>query len=273
MSPGRETPTKPFLLLIALFAGAVMISSCGPRHTPTLSAVPTPRRVNVTCNELSFYLDPTLGSVYECDTVPESSSSDIPMDVFIYPAHTELTIQNYPLTRTQFPPRVQIYPLNRFVELLPDVLPRRVSDLESFISGGTWSSRELPFLPPLPMAQTFFSHEAVQSFNGGQGVRFITDYNESMHPISNRTLFYTFQGLTDDGLYWVAVTLPINSPILPADVDFPPPPEGHADESWFQDYSPYVNDVKHALEAQTPDLFSPTISSLDNLVASITVGQ
>jgi hypothetical protein len=105
--------------------------------------------------------------------------------------------------------------------LLPDVLPRRVSDLESFISSGTWSSRELPFLPPLPMAQTFFSHETVISFNGGQGVRFITDYNESMHPISNRTIFYTFQGLTDDGMYWVAVTLPINSPILPTDVDFP----------------------------------------------------
>ena len=272
-SNGKETPTRAFLLLITLFAGAVMISSCSPRHTPTQPAVPTRPRANVTCEELSFYLDPALGSAYECDTVPESSSSDIPMDVFIYPAHTELTIQNYALTRTQFPPQVMIYPVDRFCELLPDVLPRRVSDLESFISSGTWSSRELPFLPPLPMAQTFFSHETVISFNGGQGVRFITDYNESMHPISNRTIFYTFQGLTDDGMYWVAVTLPINSPILPADVDFPPPPEGYTDESWFQNYDSYVNDVKDALEAQAPGSFSPTISILDSLVASITVGQ
>lgn len=272
-SKGKEKPTNVFLLLLALFTGTVMISRCSPRHTPTQSAVPTQPRANATCRELSFYLDPALGRTYECDTLPESSSSDIPMDVFIYPAYTELTIHDYALTRTQFPPQVKIYPVNRFCELLPDVLPRRVSDLESFISSGTWSSRELPFLPPLPMAQTFFSHEAVISFNGGQGVRFITDYNESMHPISNTTIFYTFQGLTNDGMYWVAVTLPINSPILPADGDFPPPPEGYTDESWFQSYSSYVSDVKDALEAQAPDSFYPTISSLDNLVSSINVGR
>jgi hypothetical protein len=195
------------------------------------------------------------------------------MDVFIYPAHTELTIENYPLTRTQFPPQVIIYPVNRFSELLPDVLPRRVSDLERLISSGTWSSGELPFLPPLPMMQSFFSHEAVISFNGGQGVRFITDYNESSHPLSNRTIFYTFQGLTDDGMYWVAVTLPISSPILPADADFRTLPEGYSFETWFQTYGAYVSDVKDVLEAQAPDSFFPTVSILDSLVESITVGQ
>ena len=262
---------RTFPLLIALFAATVMMSSCSPPDTPTQPAVATLPLANITCNELSFYLDPVLGSGYECDTVPESSSSDIPMDVFIYPAHTELSIQNYPLIRTQFPSQVRIYPVHRFLELLPDVLPHRVSDLERIISSGTWSSRELPFLPPLPMMQTFFSHEAVISFNGGQGVRFITDYNESSHPISNRTIFYTFQGLTDDGMYWVAVTLPISSRILPEDVDFPPPPEGYTVESWFQNYSSYASEVKDALDAQAPGSFSPTINILDSLVNSITI--
>jgi hypothetical protein len=264
---------RTIFLLIAIFATAVIISSCSPPDTPNQSAITTLTVANVTCNEVSFYLDPALGSGYECETVPESSSSDIPMDVFIFPAHTELTIQNYPLTHTQFPPQVLIYPVNRFSELLPDALPRRISDLEMLISSGTWSSRELPFLPPLPMQQTFFSHETVISFNGGQGVRFITDYNESSHPISNRTIFYTFQGLTDDGVYWVAVTLPISSPILAEDVDFPPSPEGYTDESWFQNYSSYVSDVKDALEPQASGSFSPTIGILDSLVESITVRQ
>jgi hypothetical protein len=191
---------RTFLLVIALFVEVVIMSGCNLPDTPTQLTVPNLLLANITCNELSFYLDPALGSGYECETVPESSSSDIPMDIFIYPAHTELTIQNYPLTHTQFPPMIYIYPVNRFSELLPDVLPRRVSDLESYISSGTWSSRELPFLPPLPIKQTFFSHETVISFNGGQGVRFITDYNEINHPISNRTIFYTFQGFTDDGM-------------------------------------------------------------------------
>lgn len=266
---------KKFLPLVFLFAAFVVLSGCSPPDTPTPTpnqpTVPPLQLANVTCNELSFYLDPALGSGSECVTVPESSSSDIPMNVFIYPAYTELTIQDFPLTQTQFPPQVRIYPVKRFGELLPDVIARRVSDLEMFISSSTWSSGELPFLPPLPMLQTFFSHETVLSFNGGKGVRFIADYNESSHPISNRTLFYTFQGLTDGGMYWVAVTLPISSPTLPADADFRTLPEGYTNENWFQNYSSYVSDVKDALDAQAPGSFSPTIDSLDSLVRSITV--
>src|SRR5512137_2754507 len=98
-----------FLPLIALFAATVLMLGCIPQDTPSQLIIPTLPKANVTCNELSFYLDPALGNGYECETVPESSSSDIPMDVFIYPAHTELTIKNYPLTHTQFPPQIWIY--------------------------------------------------------------------------------------------------------------------------------------------------------------------
>jgi hypothetical protein len=193
------------------------------------------------------------------------------MDIFIYPAHTELTIQNYPLTHTQFPSQVWIYPVSRFGELLPDILPLRVSDLKRIISNGIRSSGELPFLPVIPQKQEFFIHTASLLFNGGQGVRFITEYSESPTPITNKTIIYTFQGLTDDGMYWVAVTLPISSPILPAEYDTLP--EGYTDESLILNYNSYVSDVKEALEAQAPDSFSPTIDSLDSLVKSITIRQ
>jgi hypothetical protein len=262
---------KKILLLIASFTAIVMISSCSPPDTPTQLAVPTLPQANVTCNELTFYLDPALGNDYECETVPESTSSDIPMDVFIYPAHTELTIQNYPLTHTQFPPQIWIYPVDRFSELLPDVLPHRVSDLERLIASGTWGSGELPFLPPIPELQTFFIHETGMSFNGGKGVRFITEYSEVLFPINNKSILYTFQGLTDDGKYWVAVTLPISHPILPA--DYTTLPEGYTEEDLILNYSSYVSDVQDALEAQAPGSYFPTINSLDSLVKSITVSQ
>jgi hypothetical protein len=250
-----------------------LIPGCSQPNSPTTLPAPTLQPANVTCNELSFYLDPALGSGYECETIQESRSSDIPMDVFIYPAHTELNIRNYPLTSTQFPPQVKIYPVVRFSELLPDVITRRLSDLQSFISSGAWSSGEMPFLPPLPMVQSFFSHETVISFNGGQGVRYISDFNEASHPISSRTIFYTFQGLTSDGMYWIAVTLPISSPVLPDDVGVRMLPEGYTLETWLQNYSSYISDVKDALDAQAPSSFFPTLDSLDSLVRSITVLQ
>jgi hypothetical protein len=256
--------------LIALIIAAAVMPGCSPITTIIPLSVPTLPLANVTCNELSFYLDPALGDGYECETVPDNASTDIPTYyVFIYPAHTELTIRDYPLTQTQFPPRVWIYPVSRFSELLPDILPPRVSDLKKLFSNEGWSGGELPFLPAIPEIQTFFIHESVISFNGGQGVRFITEYSEGPTTISNMNIIYTFKGLTDDGMYWMAVTLPISSPILPAEYDMLP--EGYTQESLILNYSSYMRDVKDALEPQAPGSFFPTIDRLDNLIKRITV--
>ncbi len=262
---------KKFLSLMALFTATVIMSSCRSPNMPAQPSLPTLPPANVTCNEFSFYLDPNVGNGFECQTIPENSSSDIPQYIFIYPTHTELTIQNYPLTHTQFPPRIWIYPVSRFNELLPDFFPQRLSDLNRLLSSGTWSSGDLPFLPPIPETQSFFCHKAVISFYDGHGVRFLTEYSEGLDPISNLNVIYTFQGLTADGKYWVAVTLPISSPILPANYDTLP--NGYTEESLILNYNAYVQDVKDALEAQEPASFSPTISSLDILVESIFIRQ
>lgn len=254
---------------IALLAAALALTGCGSTGEPTQAAPALPE-ANVTCNELSFYLDPALGSSGACTAVPENAASDIPMYyVFIYPGHTELTIENYPLTGTQFPPQIWVYPVDRFSELLPDHLPPRVRDLQNLIANGAGDSVVLPFLPVIPQAQSFHIFETGLSFNGGQGVRFITEYSESPTPISSKSILYTFQGLTADGRYWVAVTLPIGNSILPATNDTLP--EGYTDESLILGYDAYVREVKAALEAQPPDSFFPAIESLDNLVRSITV--
>ena len=109
------------------------------------------------------------------------------------------------------------------------------------------------------------------TFNGGIGVRFITEYSEAPNPISNKNIIYTFHGLTKVEKHWVAVTLPISSPILPAEYDTLP--ESYTQESLLVNYSFFVSDVKDVLKAQDPDSFFPTINSLDTVVGSITVGQ
>jgi uncharacterized lipoprotein YajG len=55
--------------LITLFGSLIMLSGCNQTNTSTQVAVPPLPVANVTCNELSFYLDPSLGSDYECETV------------------------------------------------------------------------------------------------------------------------------------------------------------------------------------------------------------
>jgi hypothetical protein len=137
---------KKLFHLASFYFVIITAYGCSPISTLIQSPTPPISQPNVTCNELTFHLDPAFGTNYECKAVPENSESDIPMDIFIYPAHTELTIQDYPLSHTQFPPQILIYPVQRFRELLPKVIPHRVSDLKAFISSGTWGGKELPFL-------------------------------------------------------------------------------------------------------------------------------
>lgn len=258
------------IIAIGLLAGCAETSAV-PEQTPTQTgATPLPL-ANVTCNELSFYLDPELGSGVDCTTVAENATTDIPMDIFIYPTHTELLINNYRYSKTQFPPQIIVYPVTRFSELLPDVVPQRVADLLAYKSSGTWNGGEVPFLPPLPMLQSFYSHDTRILFINGEGVRFITDYNESNHPLSNRTIFYTFQGLTNDGKYWVSVKLPVSNPVLPDDADIIDLPEGYSNETWFQEYDSYIELITSTLQPQSPASFSPNLEILDHLVNSIIV--
>ncbi len=55
-----------------LFVFLFLLSACGRPSTPP--------GITVTCNELSFTLDPALGDAGECVSVPESSSSDQPSE-------------------------------------------------------------------------------------------------------------------------------------------------------------------------------------------------
>ncbi len=263
---------KKFLPLLALFTAIIFLSGCSRSNEFTPDTELDLTQNNITCNKISFYLDPSLGDGYECTTVPESSSPDRPTYYpFIYPTHTEVTIQNYPLTQTQFPPQIWIYPVAEFSEQLPEVIPLLVADLKSIISDGTISGKRMPFLPAVLEQQTFFAHEKNISFTGGQGIRFITEYSEGPNPITNQNIIYTFQGLSDDGMYWVAVTLPISHPTLPD--EYSTLPEGYTQESLIMDNAAYTNDVGGRLSTVAPDSFTPDLSILDDLIMSITIGQ
>lgn len=225
-------------------------------------------QTNVTCNLLSFYLDPALGSSYSCQTIAESNSSEMP-SFGIYPEYTEISISGYPLSGKFFEPHIDVFPVSRFNELLPDVVPARVAALQAFISSGIPAAGELPLLPVFNAAQTFSSQVAVIPFQNGQGVRFLTLYAQYFAPINNTDLFYTFQGLTADGQYWISAVLPINNAILPA--DSMTLPSGQTMDTFSNNYSNYIGDITAQLNAQSADSFIPTITMLDALINSITI--
>lgn len=224
---------------------------------------PATQASNVSCNELAFYLDPALASGYNCETIPESTDA-----MEVTPQYTKITLQGYVLSDKFFEANLSIFPVQRYTELQPENIPGMVSDLQTLIGGGA-AGDTLPLLPIFNAAQIFHAQYQAVPFVSGGGIRYITLYAQYFAPINNHDLFYAYQGLTSDGLYWVSAILPINNPILPDNGDNPP--GGLSWDEFSSNYTPYLTDITSQLNSQTSNSFTPTLAALDALVGSITI--
>jgi hypothetical protein len=236
---------------------------------PVITEQPAPA-TNVSCNELELFLDPALASGFNCESITESSEG-----LEVHPQNSTVTLQGYVLSGKFFTPHISVYPVQRYTELLPDTIPAYLSALQSIVSNsscpaftGSFNS-SLPFLPVFNASQVFFAECQVISFVGGNGIRYLTEFAQYYAVVNNYDLFYTYQGITSDGNYWVSAILPINNPILPDNGDNPP--DGMTMEEFSANYEPYLMDVIDQLNSQPSDSYNPTLTALDELVSSIII--
>lgn len=125
----------------------------------------------------------------------------------------------------------------------------------------------LPMLPPLgdeapdPTIQLKYL-----DFESGAGIRFITRYTQGERPCNNEEIFYTFQGLTRDGRYYIALFYPISTWALPDNSDTIASEEI---EKITANYSVYQQQLQEKLDRLGPADFTPALSSLDAMMASL----
>ena len=148
----------------------------------------------------------------------------------------------------------------------------QIQRLKTILAGGAVSKDTLPTINSFNAAQLFAAHIQVIAFNSGRGVRFLTQYDQYPAPVNNHELFYQFQGLTNDGKYYIVAILPVSSSILAEDEkpESPVPPGGVPIPSTGTDAS-YYDAVTKALDGMYPDSFNPSLFQLDTLISSITV--
>ncbi len=133
---------------------------------------------------------------------------------------------------------------------------------------------DLPFLP-LPFAGQVL-HGAVKyvDFQGGRGVRYLVAFSQEVAPLTRAQVFYTFQGLTNDGRQYVSFQYDLPLRELPqddADADAKRVNDAlysgdsaRADAAW----KAYVTRTARTLDAVTDDA---RLTRLDRFVASVRV--
>jgi hypothetical protein len=233
-------------------------------HTQTLTQAftdtPTPE-ANTTCNEISFYLDPSLASSVQCETIPQFIS---PTGIGTNPQYTKVSLLGYVLADRFMKPVISVFSLDKFSQILPDAINADIPALQALIAGGAPGSNDLPLLPVQYARQLFFAQYAVVPFTNGSGYHIVTEYAQAYYPVTNHEMFFSYQGITLDGKYWISIILPISHPSLPENGDNPP-----ADLTTNPD--PYYAQMTSQLNAVLPESFNPSIVKLGLLIKSITI--
>lgn len=154
--------------------------------------------------------------------------------------------------------QVLVYPLDAYRALFPAgeqvLLDERVTALRRLLAEQPefLDAEEIPVLPEPEKAQEFRARIRYLRFDGGTGVAFITRYPAGADS-SAAPLVWTFQGVTDDGRYWISVFHPIQAPGLP-------------------ERGPAYAVARH-LDATHPDKFHPSPDTLAAVVRTLRVRE
>lgn len=230
-----------------------LLATAGPASK---AAVSTPADVaNVTLD----FVNNGLAKSHKVSTIAETKNNpDEPPYMNGEPKHLRAVFDSDKLTdfTTYLDRQVLVYPVAQFSSLFhgkeKTSFDQLMSDLKKIINTkSTKGIKELPILPSAEASETFHNQVKYLNFKQGSGVAFLSCYQQEDAPINNGDFFYTFQGLTTDGKYYVSVFYPVQAPKLKKNL---PSKQG-------ADY----------LGKLPPTEFVPSLNSIDTLLTSISI--
>jgi hypothetical protein len=249
---------------------AELIGTISPTGQPpeiVIDPIPTAYVPDVIFKGVSFSVDPALATNISAEAVAAVSGPDLP-PWEIMPSYIKFSLEGYPLQGTFHKPIVMAFPLQEYYSSEQTVKETVDSLKQVMASKNPSSGVALPFLPKWNAAQIFHAAVKYLDFRNGSGVRYVTQYGQDIHPVNNSDLFYTYQGLTKDGLYYISVIMPVGNVQLPADGAQVP---GGNYEAFANMFPSYIAETTEMLSKQPDDTFNPNLALLDAVIASIEV--
>ncbi len=291
LSTGEPTPTTAIQPVQATEA-ATAVEAAPPTAVPPTEVPPTeipptaapeptdtpepalPERVFT--NGLAIDVPEMVASGFYVTVVPAETGEEF----FSYPEYRSLNFTGYRLLGTFHNPRIEVYPIDEFAQL-NQYAGKAANDLRALLaSGQAQSGQRMPFLPVFNAAQMFTAQPKFLTFANGTGVRYLSQYGQALYPVSNEMLFYTFQGITSDGKYYVTAILPEGAAWLPdgSDPNDPQPPDGIPfpdleSPDIENEANAYFTAVRTRLDQTPGNQFTVPLPLLDEMIASLEVRE
>ena len=266
LSAPEPAPQTGVETIVAETLQSITASAVPMTEAPTVSEGSV-----VSANSVKFSIPVGLGTSANVETVAAVNIEEGPT-FGQTPAHTKFSLTGYPLQGKFFEAYILVYPTAEY-ELVNEGAAYNLQKLRAILASPSapLTKDMLPGITSFNAGMVFTSNMQVISFQNGTGVRFLTQYAQYLAVANNSDLFYEFQGLTHDGKYYIIAILPVNVPFFAADSSFPQtslPADGIPVIGDMPDEA-YYTAVVDRLNQTAPEIFTPSILSLDVLIQSI----
>ncbi len=259
---------------IPALATAVAESTPAALPTATAESVATAAQSGRTASYqgISFSYPSSLATDVQVASQPAVPAEAAAPAWAAHPEFLQFNFLGYVHGKTTNDPRIEVYPAADY-KAASSGAGTVIDELQALAkSKSPAANQDLPFLPLQNAKQAVHASIKFVQFQNGTGIRYLVQYNQGpLPPINNGRLFYTFQGLTNDGAYYVSAVLPVSNSLLPDDDNTLP-------TSDFIDriptpgfYTDYLDTTAQILDAASPSAFSPDLAALDAVIASLSV--
>ena len=279
----QKSCPKISLRFVFAIVSIPIILACSLANTSTLQTPPTLSAATETPSGIPFFASPIRLIIPSGLAI--SASTDM-IDVVtdqtgtswdVAPAHLQITLHSYLLESSFHVPQIFVYPAQDYA-VVNQKAAESIKRLKGILASpnAQYTDDVLPYIPFINAGQVFAAQEKILQFNGGSGLRIVTQYASDVSPINNGGLFYHFEGLTNDGKYYIVAILPTNLPFLPVDnnPNSPVPSGGIAfphNNASGSDFENYFKQVTNRITSTASDQFNPPMNALDALIQSISI--
>ncbi len=249
------------VMVVVLVAASVLISGV----SRPVSAQEDSRTFEIP-NRISFTYSTQIAQDVEWQRVPASRDPQTPTGPI--PEYTDLTFQNYEdasgwVKTGQY---IRVYPVVTFPTDPNAPYAQALDHLRAVLAARpTVPDGDLPMLPIVTATQMVRTQVQYLDFATGSGIRYVTAAGLDVSPL-DQALFYSFQGLTDDGAYYIAAMFPLSGVLEPSEAM-----NTEQYNAFVAGYDAYLAEITAQLDAAAPQSFSPDLTLLDSLFASMSI--
>lgn len=249
-----------FLMVFALIA--TVFVTAGAQEAQTTNTV--------SFNDVSFSFPSSLATHV---TIGQAAATDPSEPLDVDAAHTEFVLYGDDMesaTALTAPSVIRVYRTADLTDVeniasqyqqLQTLLTQR-DDLATYTTGDP-EGTQLPFLPVQNAGQVLRARAQYIDTATLQGVSYVTAYRQDVSGLTSGDVTYTFQGLSLDGSTYVSAVFHLTTDLFPTE-----------DTTEFDatTYPAYLTESVQQLNDADPTAFTPSLSDIEAVIQSISVG-